>query len=264
MEDLIEAYALDQQRRGLSPNTVDKRTRTLRLVTRSPHFQLERESIESYLDSRGLSAKTRATYLSHIGCFFEWAVDAGHLEVDPTAKIKAPKLPRRLPWPVTDAELDLMVAKATPRLLAMTLLGSLAGLRCLEIASLEGRGVTDTIRVIGKGNKERTVPLHPELGEALSAFGLPDLGPVFYRPRGGRMTPDAVSHELGSFIHSLGISGGAHRLRHYFGTAMYRATLDLRLVQELMGDEDPSTTAVYAAADMTKAAVHVAGLRRAA
>ena len=62
-------------------------------------------------------------------------------------------------------------------------------------------------------------------------------------------------------MHKLEIAGGAHRLRHYFATAVYRKGLDLRLTQELMGHASPATTAVYALADMHRASGIVGSLR---
>lgn len=258
----IDRYVLAMQRRNLSPNTVDKRRRCLRLFDSEVGLDTTQEAIERWLDGRRLSAKSRAVWLSHLRSFYTYAVAEGLLPADPTAKIRAPKVGRRFPRPVEDRELAKLLANATPRLRAMLLLGSLAGLRCMEIAGLDSEDISQgVLRVIGKGNKERRVPVHGDLAEALDLLPLPATGPVFRQGNGQRASAGGISHELGSYIHSLGVEGGAHRLRHWFGTATYRSTLDLALTRDLMGHADVASTMIYAAADTAKAASAVAGLR---
>jgi len=265
--NLIEAFSRDQMRRGLSPATIDKRRRTLEPFAREPGLGATREQVEQFLDDRHLSAKSRAVYLSHFSAFYRWACEEGHLTEDPTTKIKPPKVGKRLPRPVSETELNELLDHATPRLRAMLLLGALAGLRCMEIAGLNWEHVLPegAVRVIGKGNQERLIPLHVDLIEALQALSVATRGPVFCQRDGrSRMTPDGVSHELGALIHGVGIGGGGHRLRHAFATNLYQHTLDIVLVRDLMGHADIATTAIYAAADQSKAADAIAGLRKSA
>ena len=251
MSDLIDQYARHQKRRGLSPNTIDKRSRSLSLFdTEVGLASATREDVEDWLDGRLLAAKSRSVSISHLACFYAWASAEGHLEHDPTARIQPPKLRRRLPRPVTDKELERLLAGTGPKLRAMLLLASLAGLRCCEIAGLEADDVMvaeGLVRVIGKGDKERVLPLHPDVAKALRALPLPAEGSVF------SMSAGAVSHAIGGHIHSLGIQGGAHRLRHWHATRLYALTHDLRLVQELLGHASPATTAIYAGWDQAAA-----------
>lgn len=257
--DLVRKYVRAQERRGLSLNTIDKRRRSLLMFAEQVGFDADRDAIEDWLDSRELAPKSRAVWLSHLGCFFRWAVGEGLLPADPTARIRAPKLRRRLPRPVTDKELTRLLDGATSKLRAMILLASLAGLRCCEIGSLRVEDVLvgeGLLRVVGKGDRERAIPAHPEVLKALARLPEPSGEFVF-----GGMSAGAVSHAIGGLMHKLEIAGGAHRLRHYFATAVYRKGLDLRLTQELMGHASPATTAVYALADMHRASGIVGSLR---
>jgi len=256
--DLIHRYVRAMTRRGLSPNTIDKRRRSLLMFAEQVGFDATREQIEDWLDQRGLAPKSRAVWISHLGVFYRWAVSEGLLPSDPTSRIRAPKLRRRLPRPVTDKELTKLLASAAPRTRAMLLLASLAGLRCCEIATLKVDDVLaeGLLRVVGKGDKERVIPTHPEVTKALAALPMPSEGPVF-----GQTTAGAVSHALGEYIHGLGVAGGAHRLRHWMATRVYAETHDLRLVQELLGHASPATTAIYAGWDQAAARTAVRALK---
>jgi len=257
--DLIFKYLHSLKRRNLAENTLDKRGRSLKLFAAEVGFAADRDAIETWLDRRDLVAKSRAWWLSTLHCFYVWAIGAGHLKDDPTARIRAPKLRRRLPRPVTDKELTRLLDGATSKLRAMILLASLAGLRCCEIGSLRVEDVLvgeGLLRVVGKGDRERAIPAHPEVLKALARLPEPSGEFVF-----GGMSAGAVSHAIGGLMHKLEIAGGAHRLRHYFATAVYRKGLDLRLTQELMGHASPATTAVYALADMHRASSIVGSLR---
>lgn len=260
--DLIALYGQSQTRRGLSPATVEKRNRYLRLFASEAGLDSDREGVESWLD-RYDSAKSRATVLSHLHSFFQWGCDENHFTADPTAKIRAPKLGRRLPRPLADDELGKLLANATPKVRAMLLLGCLGGLRRAEIAGLTREDVLEfqgLLRVLGKGNKERLVPLHDDVREALELLPMPKSGPIFRQRGGARMKPDDVGHAVGDFIHSLEMSGGSHRCRHTFASAALRACHNIRTVQELMGHEDIRSTAIYSAYDQQAGREAVAAL----
>jgi integrase len=107
----------------------------------------------------------------------------------------------------------------------------------------------------GKGDRERVVPLHPDVLAALRVFGMPKQGPVFIGSRtGAQLSPAAMSHAVGRYFRSLGIDATGHQLRHWFGTNVYRTSgKDLRATQELLGHSSPTTTAIYAAWNPTDA-----------
>ena len=132
---------------------------------------------------------------------------------------------------------------ATSKLRAMILLASLAGLRCCEVASLRVEDVLvgeGLLRVVGKGDRERAIPAHPEVLKALAALPEPSGEFVF------GMSAGAVSHAIGGLMHKLGIRGGAHRLRHWNATRLHaqdpRPTSGPRVPRA----QRPATTAIYA------------------
>jgi integrase/recombinase XerC len=249
----------------LAPNTIDKRVRNLRLYAREAGLAASREEIEDWLDERHLSAKSRSLWLSSLHTFYAWAIDAGHLTEDPTAKIRSPKLRRALPRPIPDEQLAKALANATPLHRLWLLLGAYEGLRCCEIAGLAREDVLASeglLRVVeAKGGNERMVPLHGEVLEALELLPMPASGPLFMNRFRTRVTPGHVSHELGDYLHSLGIASTPHALRHWFGSSMLRATHDIRVVQEAMGHKSIMSTSVYTAFDQGACRSAVAGLQ---
>jgi len=263
--DPIDGYILDMKRRGLAENTLKTRERCLRLFARDGGFQRNREQIEAWLDGRHLSAKSRSVWLSHLGCFYAWQVETGLIASNPTAGIRPPKLRRNLPRPIPDADLTRALTKASDLHRLWLLLGAFEGLRCQEIAGLAREDVLASeglLRVVeAKGGHERLVPLHREVLEALETYGMPDRGPLFVNRSGKRVSPGDVSHQLGDYLRSLGIGSTPHALRHFFGTRTLQQCHDVRVVQELLGHRDISSTAVYTAFDQGAARSAVASLR---
>jgi site-specific recombinase XerD len=257
--DLIHKYIHSLKRRSLAENTLSKRSRSLKLFAEEVGLNADREAVEEWLDRRELSAKSRACWLSTLHCFYAWAIGAGHLKEDPTARIRPPKLRRRLPRPVTDKELTRLLDGANSKQRAMILLASLAGLRCCELASLRTEDVLlseGLLRVVGKGDRERVIPMHQDIAAALQRLPAPSNGLVF-----GGMNANAVSHALGGHIHKMGITGGGHRLRHTFASNLYRSSRDLRMVQDVLGHESPQTTAIYCAFSPEAASTAIRALK---
>lgn len=261
----ISAYVRDMGRRGLSPVTVDKRTRCLHLYAGECGLEASREQVEDWLDGRHLSPKSRAVWISHLHAFYTFAVAEGLLKADPTARIKPPRLRRALPRPMPEASLRRALERATPIYRCWLLLGALEGLRCQEIAGLAKEDVLapeGLLRVVhGKGGKERYVPLHPDVLAALERYGMPEEGPLFTKREGGALSAGDVSHRLGDYLHGMGIASSPHSLRHRFATEVYRGSLDIRMTQELLGHQSVATTSIYAKADMRGAAAVVSALK---
>ena len=276
MADPVEEWRTDQERDGLLPNGIRRRVSEVRRFERHiaplPLFDAQKHHVNSWIDSvRGSNGqpaapRTRYIYLSILGCFYKWAILEELTDHNPTDRIKRPKQRRYLPRPMPSSDFEVAMAAAGPRMRAWLCLGALAGLRCMEIAGLDRADVLDghqpPILVIrGKGGKDRTVPLHPMVLMALQDVGLPAAGPLFTKRSGRRYSPQAVSSELNTYLHGLGITAVAHQLRHKFGTDIYRESdSDLRLTQELMGHESPATTAKYAAWNPVKGAAVVGQL----
>ncbi len=164
--------------------------------------------------------------------------------------IDRPKLRRTKPRPISDEDLARALTHAPPTLHLWLLLAAYAGLRCCEISRLRRDdiiGDASVILVVGKGQHERLVPLHPRIAATLADYPMPAKnGRLFLRPSGGPYTPAKVSQVGNAYLRSVGVTSTMHQLHHWFGTRTYAAERDLRVVQELLGHQSPSTTAIYA------------------
>lgn len=250
---LIALYCKDSAARGLQPTTIEMRDTRLRAYAvwlDRPLGTATPEDIRRFLDGRDIGARTRYAWLSHLSCFYRWAIRHGHLDDDPTTNIDRPRLPRLLPRPITDENLTIALKAADGRMRAMILLAAYMGLRCREIANIHANDLVvgadePMLLVHGKGQKDRLVPLHPAVLAAV--VPLPKRGWLFLTPDGRQLTPQRVSRSISHHLHWHGVDATGHQLRHWFATRIYRETLDLRLTQELMGHASPTTTSIYTA-----------------
>lgn len=263
----IEAYLHHLHRRGLTDGTIERRSYALRSFERwlaKPLIETTTADINRFLDGKRdeIVDKTTAGWISHLSCYFAWAELEELCPRNPAARVERPRLERYLPRPIGEADFAMAMDAAGTRMSAWLVLGGFAGLRCMEIASLHLDSVMrheNVLRIIGKGRKERIVPIHPAVDDALLVHGLPKRGAVFTNGR-RQLWPREVSQSINQYLAGLGIAATAHMLRHRFGTATYAVCRDLRVVQELMGHADPKTTAGYAAYSKMEAHAAVAGI----
>ena len=267
--ELIRLHRLQLRRRGQAESSIDKRLRSVRRlgVHLAPAGVLDAtaEDIEGFLDTLPLKAKSRYTYISHLHCFYGWAIDAGHTESDPTVRIVRPHFPPGHPRPISDEDLRVALDLADPAERVIVCAAAYAGMRCCEIARLArddvGTGPEPHVRAQGKGDKTRHIPLHPELAAALAAHGIPRTGPILRRPDGRPMPAWKVSHTANRYLHGIGIDATAHQLRHWFASRTYRTTgHNLLLVSQLLGHSSVITTQIYADVDREGAYAAVAAL----
>ena len=255
-DELIARFDLAQARRALSDGTRQHRRVRLTALARWAHpaglLQVDREQVEQFLDTRALGPSSRYHYISDLHEFYAWAIDEEIADLDPTAKIARPRMPRRIPRPVTDDVLEAALGGADVEMQAMIALAGYAGLRCKEIAGLDRRDVLDRnnkppliVVTDGKGGHQRVLPLHERARAALNRVGTAKGGPVFRRPDGQGYTPGEVSKKINRYLESLGLEATAHQFRHWFGTRSHAKGKDLRLVQQLMGHASITTTAGY-------------------
>lgn len=259
LQDLYEQH---MKRRALALNTIQHYIAILNCLEEWMAQQelglldATAEDIEALIDTRRgrngapLAKKSRYFWISTCRSFWTWAICWGHTETDPTRRIIAPKLPKRVPRPIANDHLLMAIdaAQDHPTILTWFLLAAYSGLRCAEIGWLNADDIdlaNKRLFVTGKGDKQRVVFIHPVVERAILGAGIPPTGAVFRRPRGGRYPAWAVSHVGNSFLRELGLTERMHTLRHWFGTNTYDQCHDLRLTQELMGHADPSTTAGY-------------------
>lgn len=276
--DVLRAYRLDQQRRGLMPGTIRRmgdnlRSFDLSLPDGATVLTATRDDVEAWLTSRGrrcpsgkISARTRYSLLSCLASFYRWAIREELTDHDPSARIDRPRLRRTLPRPISDEDLELALDLADPRMRAWLALMAYAGLRCQEVAGLQVDDILTHLDppmlyvVKAKGGNERTVPIAEEVERALAGCGTPRSGPLFPAYHGGPFSPHTVSRDTNEYLRELGIGSTAHSLRHWFATRIYALTGDIVLVQELLGHASLATARIYVAVDVTRAAGVVRGL----
>lgn len=255
--ELLAGFRLDQERRNLSSATIGvRRQRLLSLaedVFPASLVEVDRETIEAYLDARTLGPRARYTYISHLHAFYEWAVLEGLAAADPTLRIRRPRQPRLTPRPIRTEDLHRALDLAPPVVKAMIVLGAFQGLRAKEMAGLQREDVLEhqdppvMIVSAGKGGHQRVLPLHPRTMPALHCAAMPRAGWVFVHDGAADRPyrPYEVSHAVAQFFDDVGIDATAHQLRHWFGTNVYARCQDLRVTQELLGHASPTTTMVY-------------------
>ena len=216
-------------------------------------------------DGEPYRATTVSRALSTVRTFHRFAVREGIAEDDPTAGVVRPRLPRALPHPLTVEEVATILEAPRPeqppglrdRAILELMYG--AGLRVSELTGLDVDDLdveAAAVRVLGKGAKEREVPIGRMARDAIDAYltrGRPALaGPrsraaLFLNTRGGRLTRQSCARLLETYAHAAGIRRRVtpHDLRHSFATHLLEGGADVRVVQELLGHASVATTQIY-------------------
>ena len=224
--------------------------------------------IEAYLAwrfARRAQPRSAARYTSTLKRFYRYLLRENLIAADPTLNLDSPKLPRALPKTLTETEVERLLDSAATdsplglrdRAMLETLYAT--GLRVSELVSLKLTAVNlndGVLRVTGKGNKDRLVPLGEEAVRWLKRY-LADARPlllekqlsdaVFVTARGDGMTRQAFWYLIKRRAQAAGISRplSPHTLRHAFATHLLNHGADLRVVQMLLGHSDISTTQIY-------------------
>lgn len=261
--------------RNLAQNTLEAYARDLADFAgamldagRTGPEQISTEHISAWVRSlavAGLSARSQARMLVAVRNFFRWLVRTRALAVDPSKLVELPRAGRRLPQLVTyDEVLALLQAAPSARDRALILLLYGAGLRVSEVVGLElGALYLDdgVLRVLGKGKKERLVPIGSPIIDGLRTYlagERPELtggiaNDLVFPGRGKRrpLTRQAVFKLLRRIATLAGITRdiSPHKLRHGFATDLVRNGADLRSVQVMLGHADLRTTEIYTHVD---------------
>lgn len=230
--------------------------------------QAEMRSFAAAERGRGLSARSLARRMSAVRSFLRWISDREGVDVSAALSTRTPKYKRSLPRPLAEDQarevLDLAATShETPWVAArdvavLTLLYG-CGLRISEALGLTGADwpFRDSLRIRGKGGRERLVPVLPAAENAvaeylrLSPYVLTPDAPLFRGVRGGQLDGGIVRTLMQRTRQALGLPPTAtpHALRHSFATHLLAAGGDLRTIQELLGHASLATTQVYTAVD---------------
>lgn len=272
IEQFLDAIWME---RGLSENTLaayrndlNGYARWLSGQPRSDLMAAGREDVQTYLAQRvaaRASPRSTARLLSTLRRFYAWLRRENRIHEDPTALIEAPKLGRPLPKTLTEAEVEALLAspntQTTLGLRDRTMLEVLyaSGLRVSELVGLRLMQLNlqqGVIRVTGKGNKERLVPLGDEAVSWLQRYLRESriallhgqsCDALFVTQRREAMTRQAFWYMIKRHAKTAHIEKALspHTLRHAFATHLLNHGADLRVVQMLLGHSDLSTTQIY-------------------
>ncbi|RPE79567.1 site-specific tyrosine recombinase XerD [Vulcaniibacterium tengchongense] len=260
---------------GLAQQTLDSYRRDLELLARWRGGRdgglagADRAALFDYLAWRtreGYSPRSNARLLSALRAFYAWCLRRRLRGDDPTALLEPPKLPRALPKALPESQIDALLAApdvATPlglRDRAMLELMYAAGLRVSELVNLPATALNlrqGVLRVLGKGGRERLVPLGEEAQHWLERYlaqarpqlaGGRALAPLFLSAGGEAPTRQQFWQLVKRYAGAAGIDPARispHGLRHSFATHLLNRGADLRALQMLLGHSSLSTTQIY-------------------
>lgn len=219
----------------------------------------------------GVGARSLARKLSAVKAFYKWLAAREGFEPTAVLSTRSPKFTKKLPRPLAvDAARDVLdiapLQSDKPWVglrdtAVLTLLWG-CGLRISEALGLTGADaqMPQVLRIVGKGGKERIVPVVDAARDAVSAYiracpyDLPEEGPLFRAIRGGPLSPRSIQQVMAQARMQLGLPASAtpHAMRHSFATHLLNAGGDLRSIQELLGHASLSTTQAYTAVDTVR------------
>ena len=217
---------------------------------------MKREQARSYIRLQFSALRT----------FYRFLIERKKLKRDPTRELQLPKLDKKLPLVLTSTQVEELLAapfkidkhRAAPKWMPLRDAAIMeffysSGLRLSELAALNVADVdlyTESVRVLGKGRKERLCPIGAPALEAISRYRAAanvHIGPLFINKARKRISPRSIWLTLKRYLRhtSIPISISPHKLRHSFATHMLDRGADLRSVQALLGHASLSTTQIY-------------------
>lgn len=266
--------------KGFSPNTIDAYMRDLdKLRCYIAQYNIDvldvrLEHLDHFAASiadLGIGARSLARILSGVRQFYRWLVLDGYLQDDPTELLDSPKIPNHLPEVLSTAEVDMLEDAIDlqkwegQRNKAIIEVLFSCGLRVSELTNLKFQDLfldEQYIRIMGKGSKERLVPISPRAIDELRSWfadreamtikpGEQDY--VFLNRRGHHLTRTMVLIMVKQYALRAGIKKtiSPHTLRHSFATALLEGGADLRAIQAMLGHEKITTTEIYTHIDTT-------------
>ena len=224
------------------------------------------------LSSGGSAAATVARKLAAIRSLFDFLVRTERVGQNPADLVSSPKREEKLPRVLTGEQVRSLLERIparTPLELrdrAMLELAYSCGLRCEEIVNLDAGSFdfeTEQLRVLGKGSKERLLPVGEPAQRALERYLTrgrhalatdPDQSALFLSKSGRRLSSSDITRRLGLWVREAALAAGVspHALRHSFATHLLEGGADLRTIQELLGHASISTTQIYTRVDAAR------------
>ena len=269
IDQFLDAVWVEQ---GLSENTLSAYSSDLRIFAKwladKSMLEVDTGDLSRFLASRyqaGIGNRSSARILSSLRRFYGYYLRENRLKRDPTALIASPQLGRPLPISLSEQDVELLLnAPEVTNTLgfrdkAMLEMLYATGLRVSELVGLKFEQISfrqGVVRIIGKGNKERLVPVGEEAMSWLEAYmnvarktllGGQQCDYLFVTNRADGMTRQAFWHIIKRHAKTAGINKelSPHTLRHAFATHLLNHGADLRVVQLLLGHADLSTTQIY-------------------
>ena len=269
IDQFLDAVWVEQ---GLSKNTLSAYSSDLRIFAKwlsdKSMLDVDKSDLSRFLAARyaaGIGNRSTARILSSLRRFYGYYIRENSLIIDPTLLIESPHIGRPLPISLSELDVELLLnapeVTNTNGFRDKTMLEVLyaTGLRVSELVGLKFEQISfrqGVVRIIGKGNKERLVPVGEEAMSWLEAYmiqarkkllGERQCDYLFVTNRGDGMTRQAFWHIIKRHAKKAGISKvlSPHTLRHAFATHLLNHGADLRVVQLLLGHADLSTTQIY-------------------
>jgi integrase/recombinase XerC len=231
------------------------------------------QDIKDYLGvlqtQRGYKSTTLSRAIASIRVLFEYCVQQQYIPASPATYIHNPKLPRKLPIYLIDSELKSLLSAPDPgdvlgcRDFAILVALGFTGMRRQELVGLNLDAIDlerKTVRVLGKGSKERLIPLNAFVIDAINnwldvrpATGDPEA--VFLNKRGGRLTGRSILNIVKKYVRKAGITKtkiSPHKLRHTFATLLHLNEVDILEIKSLLGHASVTSTQIYTHTNTTK------------
>jgi integrase/recombinase XerD len=269
IDQFLDAVWVEQ---GLSENTLSAYGSDLRIFAKwlagKPMLEVDGGQLSDFLASRykeGIGSRSTARILSSLRRFYGYYIRENSIKIDPTALIESPHIGKPLPGSLSEQDVELLLdAPEVTHALGFrdrTMLEMLyaTGLRVSELVNLKFEQISfrqGVVRIIGKGNKERLVPVGEEAMSWLESYMNQARKTIlherqcdylFVTSRAENMTRQAFWHIIKRHAKKAGIKKelSPHTLRHAFATHLLNHGADLRVVQLLLGHSDLSTTQIY-------------------
>lgn len=267
-KDILAYLDYLKYEKKLSNNTINSYSDNLKQF--SLYFEnqnilnLKEKDIKTFISNLDKTEKTKAHYLTVLNSYYNFLCDEEKIKINPCENIRQPKLPKKLPNYLTIDEVDKLLDIRLDNPLAyrnkamLELLYS-TGVRITELIELKLNNIDFTdelIRVVGKGSKERIIPLGEEAVKYLSMYinqyrnlilKTKTSDYLFINNFGNKITRQGFFKIIKKECKNHGIEKNVspHTLRHSFATHLLNNGADLRVIQELLGHSDISTTQIY-------------------